>query len=109
MAPRLFKAYSSGLGVALHITPGASRAKIVGLVSEADGTQALKVAVTAPPEDGKANQAVIKLLAKEWRLPKSTFSIATGATQRRKTIMIQGDARVLETKIKDWLRQQIAA
>jgi len=32
-----------------------------------------------------------------------------GATQRRKTIMIQGDARVLETKIKDWLRQQIAA
>ena len=108
MAARLFKAHASGLGIALRVTPKSSRSRIDGVAAEADGAEILKVAVTAAPEDGKANEAVIKLLAKEWRLPKNAFSIATGGTARRKTIMIQGDARVLETKIRDWLRQRDA-
>ena len=109
MAVRLFRAHASGLAIAVRVTPGASRAGIDGVATEADGAEVMKVRVTAPPADGKANDAVIKLLAKEWRLPKSTFTIASGASQRRKTIIIQGDARALETKIKNWLRQRLAA
>ena len=47
-------------------------------------TGTLKAAVTAPAEDGKANRAVIELLAAEWRLPKSAFEVMRGATARDK-------------------------
>jgi uncharacterized protein len=105
MAGRLFSPRTAGLAVAIRVTPRASRTCIDGIATDADGGQALKIAVNAPPEDGKANEAVIKLLAKEWRLPKNTLTIATGATARRKTIVIAGDVRALETRITDWLRQ----
>ncbi len=53
--------------VDLRVQPRARRAAL-----EASGG-ALKAQVTAPPEDGKANQAVIALLADAWHLPKSSF------------------------------------
>ena len=109
MAAGLFSARSAGLGIAVRVTPRAARTGIDGLATDADGAQALKVAVSAPPEDGKANEAVIKLLAKEWGLLKSTMTIATGASARRKTIVIAGDVRVLEARITDWLRQHGSA
>jgi uncharacterized protein YggU (UPF0235/DUF167 family) len=56
-----------------------------------DSTAAyLKVYVTAAPEDGKANAAVISLLAQHLGLPKSSLYITRGHTARRKTILIQG-------------------
>ena len=51
--------------------------------------------VTAVPEDGKANKAVIALLAKRLKLPKSAIDIASGATDRRKTLLIDGDPALL--------------
>jgi uncharacterized protein len=105
MAAGLFSPRSAGLGIAVRVTPRASRTRIDGLTTDADGAQTLKVAVNAPPEDGKANDAVIKLLAKEWGVPKNTMTIVTGAGARRKTIVIAGDVRVLEARITDWLRQ----
>ena len=76
MAAFLFKPVPAGLAVSLRVTPNAGRAKIDGVANDADGRPFLKVAVTAVPEDGKANEAVIKLFAKEFHLPKSSFSIA---------------------------------
>ena len=64
----------------------------------------LKVAVTAPPEDGKANEAVIALLAQSWRLPKSAFEVVQGATARNKTIGIIGESPVLAQRIAEWVR-----
>lgn len=109
MAARLFNAVAAGLAVSLRVTPNAARARIDGIAAEADGTEFLKVAVTATPEDGKANAAVIKLLAKEWRLPKTSLSIASGARSRRKTLVIAGDVRELETKLIGWLKLHEAA
>lgn len=57
---------------------------------DVDGNVVLKVAVTAPPEDGKANKALIKLLAKAWKLPKGAMTIKKGAKDRRKTLFIEG-------------------
>ncbi len=109
MAARLFKALAAGLAVSLRVTPNAARARIDGIASDADGAEFLKVAVTVAPEDGKANAAVIKLLAKECRLPKTSLSIASGARDRRKTLVIAGDARELEMKLTGWLKHREAA
>lgn len=62
---------------------------------DANGRAHLKVAVTAPPEDGKANAALIALLGKAWKLPKSAFEIVGGATDRRKTLLLRGDSASL--------------
>ncbi len=73
----------------------------MGIVMDADGGARLKVAVTAPPEDGKANQAVIALLAKKWRMPRRAFTITAGSAARRKNLLIAGDGEELMQRIAD--------
>ncbi len=58
-----FTATASGLGIRVHARPGARRDAVEGLRAEADGSVALRVAVRAAPQDGKANAAIAKLLA----------------------------------------------
>lgn len=67
---------------------------------------ALKAAVTAPAEDGRANSAVIELLAEEWRLPKSVFEIMRGAAQRDKVVRISGEPAGLAERIAAWMRER---
>ena len=64
---------------------------------------AIKVAVTAPPEGGKANAAVVKLLAKAWDVPKTAISIASGGADRRKLLHIDGDPADLSARIGTWI------
>lgn len=92
-----------GVTVRLVVTPKASRNRIEGVRHEADGGAVLRVAVTVAPEDGKANAAVIKLLAKAWRLPKAAFSIRVGAAARRKVLFVAGDAGELARRIREWV------
>ena len=47
--------------------------------------------VTAVPENGKANEAVVKLLAKAWKLPKTSLTVVAGATDRNKIVHVAGD------------------
>ncbi len=89
--------------VAVRLTPRAARAGVQGLAPEADGGVVLKVAVTAAPEAGKANAALIKLLAKAWRLPKSDITVVAGATDRRKTLHIAGEAATLRRRLEEWI------
>ena len=83
--------------------PRASRTAIQGLAAEADGSVVIKVAVTAVPEGGKANTAVIKLLAKAWDVPKSAISIASGATDRRKLLHVGGPPDDLMRQLDRWI------
>ena len=76
--------------------------RIGGIAVDADGAGALKVEVTAAPEGGKANAQVIKLLAKEWRLPRSSLGIAAGGARRRKTLFIAGDPDALAARANQW-------
>ena len=64
----------------------------------------LKALVTAPPEDGKANDAIIALLAGEWRLPKSAFEVIKGGASRQKTFGVSGDAAVLANRVSAWVK-----
>ena len=89
--------------VDLRLQPGASRAKVDGLALLDDGTTVLKVRVTEPPEDGKANAALIKLLAKAWKQPKSALSLVAGHTDRRKALAVAGDPAALRHDLDRWL------
>ena len=85
------------------MSPRASRNAVQGLASEADGTRVIKVAVTAVPEGGKANAAVIKLLAKAWGVPRSAVDVVVGATERRKVLHVAGRPRDLMQRLDRWL------
>lgn len=95
-----------GVRIALRVTPRAGRDRIDGLMEDADGRAALKLSVTAAPEDGKANTAVLKLLAKAWDMPRTALSVASGATARRKIVHIAGDGPALARRINAWLGEQ---
>lgn len=73
------------------MTPRASAERIAGVAADGDGIARLKLAVTAAPEAGRANEAVICLLAESWRWPKTAFAVRAGAAGRRKTVHVAGD------------------
>lgn len=89
--------------VELRLQPGASRARIDGSAVLDDGATVLKVRVSEPPEDGKANDGLIRLLAKAWKLPKSSLSLVAGHTNRRKTLAVAGDPAELRRALEGWL------
>lgn len=76
---------ANGAQFALRVQPRASRNAIVGTMGDA-----VKLAITAPPVDGKANGAVIEYLAELFRVPKSSVVIVSGDTGRNKLIAIRG-------------------
>jgi uncharacterized protein (TIGR00251 family) len=100
-----FKPVADGVRIAVRLTPKASRNAIAGIAEAGRGDAVLKVMVTAVPEAGKANEALIKLLSKEWGVPKSSISLVAGATDRNKILHIAGDAGDLMARLIQILGQ----
>jgi uncharacterized protein (TIGR00251 family) len=96
-----YRVAGDGLRLRVKVKPQARRNAIEGIVPDPEG-EALAVSVTAAPEDGKANAAVMALLARTWKLPASSFSIAQGATARRKLLRLAGDSAALAAAIEAW-------
>ena len=71
--------------VRLRVSPGARRNELVGRHGEG-----WKVRVAAPPEGGRANDAVLDLLARELALPRRSLSIVSGQTAREKVVQMEG-------------------
>jgi len=88
-----------GLLLSLRVTPGAARDEVGGLHTAADGTVSLIVKVTAAPDKGRANKAVIEALARACRMPKSAFSLVSGETGRSKTVLVTGNAAPVEALV----------
>jgi uncharacterized protein len=84
----------------VRLTPKGGRDAIEGWWSDSEGREALKARVAAPPENGKANTALIGLLARALDVKKSEVRIASGAASRLKTIEIDGDERVLAARLE---------
>ena len=59
--------------------------------------------MTAPAEGGKANAALIRALAKAWRLPKTSLRLARGAGGRRKTLLVAGEPGALMRHLRAWM------
>ncbi|MEZ5825234.1 MAG: DUF167 family protein [Geminicoccaceae bacterium] len=83
----------------VRLTPRARKAGLGDVVTLDDGETWLAVTVSAPPEKGKANEALEKLLAKNLKHPRSAIGIAHGATSRRKRIRIEGDPQEIEERL----------
>lgn len=75
----------SGVTFAVKIHPRAKKNAITGELGDA-----LKVALTAPPVDGKANDACIEFFANLLKVPRSSVTIASGQTSRNKVIRVTG-------------------
>ncbi len=81
---------SDGVVLAVRVTPKAGADAIGALRELPDGLAALNVRVIQPPDKGKANKAVIALLAKRLGFAKSAVNIVAGDTSRDKQIKIDG-------------------
>jgi uncharacterized protein len=75
----------NGVTFAVKVQPRAKGNAITGELGDA-----LKLALTAPPVDGKANEACIEFFAKLLNLPRSSVTIASGQTSRNKVIRVLG-------------------
>lgn len=99
-----FQPVAGGVRVAVRVTPKASADRVRGVALDAAGVAALQVAVTAVPEDGRANKAVMALLAKRWRVPKSAVEVIQGATDRRKVLLVRSaEPAALAARLDAWL------
>ena len=67
----------------LVLQPKASRDKFIGLLGDE-----LKIAITAPPVDGKANAHLIKFLSKQFKVPKGAITVEKGLLNRHKLVRI---------------------
>jgi uncharacterized protein len=76
---------AAGVTFAVKVQPRAKRNAITGKVGDA-----LKVALTAPPVDGRANEACVAFFANLLEVPRSSITIASGETSRNKVIRVTG-------------------
>ena len=76
---------SGGVTFAVRVHPRAKKTAITGELGDA-----LKLSLTAPPIDGKANDACIEFFAKLLKLPRSSVTIASGQASRQKVIRVSG-------------------
>jgi uncharacterized protein (TIGR00251 family) len=79
------KDVADGCTLSVRVHPGARKNGATGIHAEA-----VKIALTAPPVDGKANEALIAFLAKALRLPRARIVLVSGLTRRAKMLRITG-------------------
>jgi uncharacterized protein (TIGR00251 family) len=104
-----FAATAGGVRVAIRLTPRARADQLEGIVRGADGAAMLKASVTAPPAEGRANDALLALLAKSWGVPRRDLAIVGGAKSRNKTVHVAGDPAELLSRLAALLSSLPAA
>ncbi|BBK35598.1 UPF0235 protein [Allostella sp. ATCC 35155] len=90
-----------GVRIAIRLTPKAAADRLLGVALDEAGQAVLRAQVTAVPEAGRANAALVALLARTWRLPKSTIAVVQGQTARRKLVHIEGPPDALAARIRE--------
>ena len=88
-----------GLSIAVRLTPKSSRDAVESIEVLADGRAVLKARVRAVPEDGKANDALLTLVARALGVARRQATLAGGATSRLKTVRVGGDGPSLATTL----------
>ncbi|MBL8710589.1 MAG: DUF167 domain-containing protein [Rhodospirillaceae bacterium] len=101
--PPVYEPIPGGIRLRLRIQPKSRREGPQGVVALPEGGLALKFGVNAAPEDGKANAAIIALLARRLKVAKAAISVAAGAKDRRKLVDIQGPSETLAAALDAWL------
>lgn len=91
MSGAAWSAEPEGVALLVRLTPKGGRDAVDGVETLADGRVALKARVRVAPEDGRANAALVALIAKALGAPKNKVSIRSGETSRVKRLFIAGD------------------
>jgi len=100
MSDAPWRATPDGVVVACRLTPKGRRDAIDGAATLADGTRVLLVRVRAVPENGKANDALLRLIADKAGAPASRARLVSGAKSRLKQVAISGDPAALIAKLE---------
>jgi uncharacterized protein (TIGR00251 family) len=101
-----WRSVAGGILLDIRVTPRSARDAIEGIEQLASGQAVLKVRVRALPTDGEANEAVVDLVAKALKLPKSNVSLERGGTSRVKTLRIAGDAKAIASALEEITRAE---
>lgn len=97
-----FRAAKQGVLVAVRVQPRSRPERLEGFVADAAGAVRLKARLGAAPEDGKANAALLKLLARAWDVAPSRLALVSGARERNKTVLLEGDPDEALGRLRRW-------
>ena len=89
MSTVMLREAKDGITLAVRAQPGAKKTAITGIYGDGAAVQ-LKIAVHAPPIEGRANAALIAFLAELFDLPKSSVQLVTGELSRSKVFLLRG-------------------
>jgi uncharacterized protein len=98
-----WSASAEGLVVTVRLTPKGGRDSIDGIVRLSDGSTVLKVRVAAAPTEGAANDALIRLLARNLHVAPRDVTLIGGATSRVKRMLIKGDSNAVAAALEEIL------
>ena len=84
----MLRATAAGVTLAVRAQPGAKKTAVVGTYGEG-ATAQLKIAVQAPPLEGRANEALIAFLTETFALPKNAVKLISGELSRSKVFLLE--------------------
>ena len=93
MSDGLLNVAGDGLRIAIRLSPRAPTDRLVAVAASAAGGHVLKATVTAPAEAGRANEALLQLLARAWHIPRRDLSIIAGL------VRVAGDSQRLVEQV----------
>ncbi len=89
MSTGMLRKVAGGVTLAVRAQPAAKKTAIVGVYGEGDAAQ-LKIAVQAPPIEGRANEALVAFLAETFNIPKRSVELVSGQLSRSKVFLLRG-------------------
>ena len=104
---RCYRIEPTAVVLTVRLTPRAARDSVDGVGALSDGRAVALARVRAVPDKGEANRALVELLAKTLRVPKSAVAVIAGATARLKQVRITGEPQGLSAAIEAWQRQPV--
>ena len=97
---RPFSLAPEGIRLLVHLQPGAKADRIAGQHGDA-----VKITLSAPPVDGKANAAAVKFIAKELGIPARQVTLVSGQTSRDKKFLIASNTpESIISKLENWIK-----
>lgn len=104
----MIRSVAGGVTLAVRAQPGAKKTAITGVYGEGAAAQ-LKIAVQAPPVDGRANLALVIFLAETFDLPRNRVKLVSGDISRSKIFLLGGvSLKEAETSIGEQMKASLA-
>jgi len=100
----MLRVVAGGVTLSVRAQPGAKKTGITGIYGEGAAAQ-LKIAVQAPPIDGRANSALVAFLAETFAMPKSAVELVSGELSRSKVLLLRGvTIETVQTKLSGLMK-----